>query len=69
MSDSDNRGRSQGVYQSSMNFAVLGAGIWGGALWSDGSQQPVLIFAAVGAACGALFFAGKYLLENLADRR
>ena len=69
LSDSDNRGRAQGVYQASMNFAVLGAGIWGGALWSDGNQQPVLVFAAAGAGCGALYFAGRFLLENLASRR
>ena len=36
------RGRAQGVYQASMNFAVLGAGIWGGAFWSKGQTQPLL---------------------------
>ena len=53
MSEADHRGRAQGVYQASMNFAVLGAGIWGGALWSKGATQWPLIIAAVGALIGS----------------
>lgn len=62
------RGRAQGVYQSSMNFAVLAAGVWGGALWSKGSTQPALILAAIGAALGAIFFLVTFFRENLANR-
>ena len=53
ISQADHRGRAQGVYQASMNFAVLGAGIWGGALWSKGATQWPLIIAAVGALIGS----------------
>lgn len=51
---SDNKGRAQGVYQASMNFAILGAGIWAGIFWSKGSIQWTLVFAAIGALVGAL---------------
>ncbi len=37
-----------------MNFALLGAGIWGGALWSSGAIQWPLVVAGVGAAIGAI---------------
>lgn len=60
------RGRAQGVYQASMNFAVLGAGIWGGAFWSKGQTQPVLVVAAFGAVAGAIFFANRFFRENIA---
>jgi MFS family permease len=54
ISQADHRGRAQGVYQASMNFAILGAGIWGGAMWSKGATQWPLIIAACGALIGAL---------------
>lgn len=57
MSQPEHRGRAQGVYQASMNFAILGAGIWGGALWSRGTQELPLVFAGIGAALGAAYFA------------
>lgn len=62
------RGRAQGVYQSSMNFAVLAAGLWGGALWSKGTTQPALILAATGAALGAIFFLVTFFRENFSHR-
>jgi hypothetical protein len=37
-----------------MNFAVLAAGIWGGALWTSGSIQWSLVIAGVGALIGSL---------------
>ena len=37
-----------------MNFAILGAGIWGGALWSSGAIQWPLVVAGIGAATGAI---------------
>ena len=54
VSPSAHRGKIQGVYQSSMNFAVLGAGIWGGALWSSGSIQWSLVMAGVGSLIGSV---------------
>ncbi len=57
ISEPSHRGRAQGVYQASMNFAVLGAGIWGGAMWSKGATQWPLIIAAVGALVGSLVLA------------
>ena len=68
LSQPEQRGRAQGIYQAGMNFAVLGAGIWGGALWSKGSQQPVLVIAAVGALAGAFYFISGVLIERFANR-
>lgn len=53
LSDPDNRGYAQGAFQARMNFAVLAAGIWGGAIWSSGSYEIALIIAGVGALIGA----------------
>ena len=61
LSEDHYRGRAQGVYQASMNFAVLGAGIWGGALWSSGSTQWPLVVAALGGAIGSLTLATIHL--------
>ena len=54
LSSSESRGYAQGRFQASMNFAVLAAGIWGGALWSSGSREIALIIAGAGALLGAL---------------
>ena len=54
VSPSAHRGKIQGVYQSSMNFAVLGAGIWGGALWTTGSIQWSLVIAGAGSLIGSV---------------
>lgn len=64
LSDSQHKGHAQGVYQASMNFAVLGAGIWGGAFWSKGDTQPVLVVAAFGAIAGAIFFGIRFFRES-----
>ncbi len=61
LSEDNHRGRAQGVYQASMNFAVLGAGIWGGALWSSGDIQWPLIIAAGGALIGSITLAINHL--------
>lgn len=61
LSEATHRGRAQGVYQASMNFAILGAGIWGGALWSKGDIQWPLIVAAIGAFIGAIVLATGHL--------
>lgn len=63
LSEDSQRGRAQGVYQASMNFAVLGAGIWGGLLWSTGDIQLPLVIAAIGGAIGALVLAATHLLR------
>ena len=61
LSEERHRGHAQGVYQASMSFAILGAGIWGGALWSKGDVQWPLIVAACGALIGALTLATSHL--------
>jgi MFS family permease len=55
LSNPENRGYAQGSFQARMNFAVLAAGIWGGAIWSSGSYEIALIIAGIGALLGALF--------------
>jgi MFS family permease len=55
LSDSNARGYAQGVFQASMNFAVLAAGIWGGVIWSGGDTEIALIIASLGALMGAIF--------------
>ena len=57
ISSADIRGHAQGVYQASMNFAILAAGIWGGLMWSKGAIQIPLVIAATGAAFGSLTLA------------
>ena len=59
--DQNNRGRAQGVYQASMNFAVLTAGIWGGLAWNKGALQIPLVIAAIGAITGAITLATIHL--------
>lgn len=53
LSTSTNRGYAQGSFQARMNFAVLAAGIWGGAIWSSGRYELALIIAGVAALFGA----------------
>ena len=61
LSQDSHRGHAQGVYQASMSFAILGAGIWGGAMWSKGDIQWPLIIAAGGALIGASTLATSHL--------
>jgi MFS family permease len=68
MSQPEHRGRAQGVYQASMNFAILGAGIWGGALWSRGTHELPLVLAGIGAALGAAYFAFELIGKSFANR-
>jgi len=68
LSDDEHRGRAQGVYQASMNFAVMAAGIWGGALWMSGDKQWPLVIAAGGACLGALFFVVRIFNHRIAHR-
>jgi MFS family permease len=64
LSESSHRGKAQGMYQASMNFAVLGAGIWGGALWTRHSRELPLMIAAIGAGLGAI----ALIVENFRNR-
>ena len=61
ISAAEHRGHAQGIYQASMNFAVLGAGIWAGLFWSKGSMQWPLVIAAIGAAIGSLILAVTHI--------
>ena len=54
LSPDNHRGKIQGVYQASMNFAILGAGIWAGALWGSGLIQWPLVVAGCGAVIGSI---------------
>lgn len=56
LSEKEHRGHAQGVYQASMSFAILGAGIWAGLLWSRNGIEVPLVIAAIGALCGSVFF-------------
>ncbi|NDH12872.1 MAG: MFS transporter, partial [Actinobacteria bacterium] len=60
LSTKTERGRSQGVYQASMNFAILGAGIWGGALWRKNDFELPLVMAGIGALIGVLLLLLSY---------
>jgi MFS family permease len=64
LSERSQRGRAQGVYQSSMNFAVMGAGFWGGAFWTKGVHEWPLMVAAIGALLGAFVL----IAQNLRNR-
>jgi len=66
LSPDDLRGKAQGIYQGSMSFAILAAGIWGGALWSKGETQPVLVIAAIGAIGGAVYLFSTLVAKSLA---
>ena len=68
LSEDEHRGRAQGVYQASMNFAVMAAGIWGGALWMSGDKQWPLVIAASGAFLGALFFVVRIFNHRITHR-
>ena len=54
LSPNEHRGKIQGVYQSSMNFSILGAGIWAGVMWSISGTQWPLVIAGIGALTGSL---------------
>lgn len=64
LSQRNEHGKAQGVYQASMNFAVMGAGFWGGAFWANSGHEWPLMIAAFGALLGAL----ALVIENSRDR-
>jgi len=59
LSDPESRGYAQGVFQASMSFAILAAGIWGGVIWSGGAFEIALVIAGIGALIGA-FVVSQY---------
>jgi MFS family permease len=65
LSEKEHKGKAQGVYQAFMNFAVLGAGVWGGIMWTQKGHELPLMLAAGGALLGAFLL----LIENFRDRR
>ena len=64
LSEARHRGKAQGAYQASMNFAVMAAGFWGGAFWTSKGHEWPLMVAAVGALLGSV----ALVVENLRDR-
>lgn len=64
LSEANQRGKAQGAYQASMNFAVMAAGFWGGALWTSKGHEWPLMVAGFGALLGSL----ALIIENLRDR-
>jgi MFS family permease len=64
LSEIDHRGQAQGAFQASMNFAVLGASLWGGALWTRHDRELPLMIAAIGAGLGAV----ALVVENFRNR-
>jgi MFS family permease len=64
LSEKNHRGKAQGAYQASMNFAVMGAGFWGGMFWTSKGHEWPLMLAAIGALLGAL----ALLAQNVKDR-
>lgn len=68
LAEPSHRGRAQGVYQASMNFAILGAGMWGGALWTTSSVQTPLVLAGILAllGIGAVYFVNSSIRPSVA---
>lgn len=54
LSSHEERGYAQGIFQSAMNFALLGAGIWGGAFWQKSAIELPLVIAGCGAVLGVV---------------
>jgi len=65
LSEKEHKGKAQGTYQAFMNFAVLGAGLWGGLMWTQKGHELPLMIAAGGALLGAFLL----LIENFRNRR
>lgn len=63
LSTPDERGYAQGLFQSSMNFAVLGAGLWGGALWQKNPIELPLIIAGSGALLGVVLLLVNHIRD------
>ncbi len=55
---SDLQGSAQGVFQGLSGFAVLGAGIWAGLLWTVVPGQPGQLPLLISGICGGVFAVG-----------
>jgi MFS family permease len=64
----DLQGSAQGVFQGLSGFAVLGAGIWAGLLWTAVPGQPGQLPLLISGIGGAVFAAGL-LGRSLVTRR
>lgn len=65
---SDLQGSAQGVFQGLSGFAVLGAGVWAGLLWTAVPGQPGQLPLLISGIGGAVFAAGL-LGRSLITRR
>ncbi|OCB46789.1 MFS transporter [Mycobacterium vulneris] len=66
---SELQGSAQGVFQGLSGFAVLGAGIWAGLLWTVGPGQPGQLPLLISGAAGGVFAAGLLSRSVLTRRR
>ncbi|MFV8049645.1 MFS transporter [Mycobacterium sp. 48b] len=66
---SDLQGSAQGVFQGLSGFAVLGAGIWAGLLWTAVPGQPGQLPLLISGIGGAVFAAGLLGRSLLTRRR
>ncbi|MCV7067196.1 MFS transporter, partial [Mycolicibacterium farcinogenes] len=55
---SDLQGSAQGMFQGLSGFAVLGAGIWAGLLWTVVPGQPGQLPLLISGICGGVFAVG-----------
>ncbi|MBX8689719.1 MFS transporter [Mycobacterium sp. 20091114027_K0903767] len=63
------QGSAQGVFQGLSGFAVLGAGVWAGLLWTVGPGQPGQLPLLISGIAGAVFAAGLLGRSVLTRRR
>lgn len=56
--ESDLQGSAQGMFQGLSGFAVLGAGIWAGLLWTVVPGQPGQLPLLISGICGGVFAVG-----------
>ncbi|CRZ18589.1 MFS transporter [Mycolicibacterium neworleansense] len=66
---SDLQGSAQGVFQGLSGFAVLGAGIWAGLLWTVIPGQPGQLPLLISGIAGAVFAVGLLGRSVLTRRR
>ncbi|WP_454791891.1 MFS transporter [Mycolicibacterium lutetiense] len=66
---SDLQGSAQGVFQGLSGFAMLGAGVWAGLLWTAVPGQPGQLPLLISGICGAVFAVGLLGRSVLIRRR
>lgn len=65
----DLQGSAQGVFQGLSGFAVLGAGVWAGLLWTVVPGQPGQLPLLISGICGAVFAVGLLGRSAITRRR